>query len=355
MGAVGIADGLKLDADLYIAGEFPGSRTLAEKLKKYSYFANVYVADSKIVSGTGKLASIKMTFFAEKAVSTYMPKDISYNRYFVTSRSTLKSSQLGVLRKRNPNITRVVFEDGLGTYSNNGSLFRVSGLRRKIEKVLRWDLDDPKKIRMMAYLPELVKVPGFLQGIKVEQMPRLQIDPKTRDLFFDIFSVEREQSIFEQYIIFDTKRRGAELDVLTQEEKDLLDSCYTLVTRYAGEDVICKPHPKSTEQPGCLMKSYDHQGVPMEVLYMDMPDLENRVLISHVSSAVFTPKIFLDCEPVVICLHKILKDSRISKNFTEIYEKFRGTYRQPERVMAPSSMEELEEMLSHIVSGDAKR
>lgn len=345
IGAIGIAKKLDTDSDLYISGEFPGYDVMADRLRKYDVFSGVYVADSKDVMAKGKLASIKMTFFSEKSLSAFLPEDASYDSCYVSSRSTLKATMLGVLRKRNPDMRRIVFEDGLGTYSGKDTLIRASSTRGKIEKLLGRDLDDPSKIDIMAFLPELVSLPGALSNKEIKQQPRIELNDESRAMLADVFGTGDAQVIDEKYIIFDSKRRGDDLDLLSAEEKDIMDRCYEIVKKYAGDDVVCKPHPKSTEESSAGIKIYPNQGIPMEALYLGMNGLEDRVLVSHVSTAIFTPKIILDCEPRVICLHKILKGNVISENFTGIYEMFRNTYRDKDRVIAPESIEELEDQL----------
>lgn len=352
IGAIGIASALNAETDIYIFAEFPDYDVVAERISKYNIFSNVYIVNDKKAMGSGSLASLKITFFSEKTVSAYMPGDVAYKEYYTSSRSTLKTAMLHVLRKRNPGMLRVLFEDGMSTYSDDGTLFQVSSLRKKIEKLLGWDIDDPNKIRMMAYLPELVKAPAFLKGHNVEQMPRIVLNDENRRMLADIFSVQEEQMISEKFIIFDTKRRGGALDHLNTEELSVLDECYDYVLSCAGEDVICKPHPKSVNRTSCEVRLYPYQGIPMEALYVNMPDLKDRVLISHVSSAVFTPKILLDSEPYVICIHKLMPGTSLSQMFTPVYEKFRSTYREPERVYAPETMEELKGILQTLSSTD---
>ena len=345
IGAIGIAKKLDTDSDLYISGEFPGYDVMADRLRKYDVFSNVYVADSKDVMAKGRLASIKMTFLSEKALAAFLPADVSYDACYVSSRSTLKATMLSVLRKRNPDMRRVIFDDGLGTYSGKGNLINASPTRGKIERLLGRDLDNPEKIDAIAYLPELVSFPGELGKIKIGQQPRIELNEESRTMLTDVFEMDKDSGIDEKYIVFDTKRRGGNLDAMTNEEKDLLDECYRVVKEYAGDDIICKPHPKSVEEGSSGIRLYPYQGIPMEALYLNMRDIDDRVLVSHVSTAVFSPKIFLGKEPRVICLHKILKDNPSSITFESIYEKFRNTYSDPERVIAPISLEELADKL----------
>ena len=344
IGAISIVSGRKLRADLYLSGTFPGYDTIAERLRKYPLFENVYAIDLASLGLLGKMRAVRETVFAGETVRRIVPADVSYGACYLTSRASLKSAILKVLLDRNPEMTRVFFEDGLGTYSERANLLFVTKKRKRLEKFLGWHNDDPDRTVIMANLPELVQYPAPYDDRPVEQMPRLTLDEENRKMLEDVFSVPADGAISEKYIIFDTKRHAP--NFLTPEEMELLDDCYDVTMRCAGrENTILKPHPRSTEESRCDIRVYKNGGLPMEVLYASMAGLEKRVLVAYVSSAVFTPRILFDAESYVVCLHRIVRNKIVSGNFESIYEKFRNTYRHPERVSAPESLEELEEIL----------
>lgn len=354
IGAIGIVRSKKLDADLYITpGQFPNYEDLVKRLRESGVFSGVYVASieggrEKRDMLSRKIRSVKMTLFAEASLSAFLPRDVSYRSFYASSRSTLKAAMLAVLRKRDPEIRRIVFEDGLGSYSDDGRLMEASPLRRVIERVLGWDLDDHKKMSIMVYLPELLTRNDAVKDIPIAQMPRLEMNEENRRILSNIFSLKDTDCIQEKYIIFDTKRNSGISAHLSSEEKARLDEYYNIIRQYLGDSVVLKPHPRSAEASRCSLKTYPNQGVPMEVLYFSMTDLSQRVLISQVSTAIFSCKVFFDCEPTIICLHKLLKENELSKEFVSIYERFRKTYRDQERVMAPESVDELIEILKKI-------
>ena len=344
IGVLGIQLKLRLDADIFIFSSFPDYDRLAEKLEGYGLFRRVYPIDLSEIGLRGRWRVLKETVLAKPILKRFLPKDAAYAAYYFSSRGSLKTAMLKVLSDRNPEMKRVVYEDGMGTYSDSASLLNASASRRFLEKALAWDLDDPGKTSFMAYLPELVHYPAPYDRCAVEQMPRLPLDDQTRKMFCDLFSIRNESEIREKFIIFDTKRWDKER--CNSDQLQLLDQCYQIVLDTAGRDnVILKPHPRSTKELQSGIRVYPNKGVPMEAIYAVMPDMRDRILISFVSSAVFTPKILLDEEPVVICLHRIVTDNRNSRVFDGIFEKFRNTYRQPERVLAPASIEELRQRL----------
>jgi hypothetical protein len=346
MGAIAIAQGQELDADLFIFGMFPNYEQLAERLKKYKIFANVYAVDTTDTRAPGRGKAFLQMVFAKKTVSGFLPKNIRYRCFYSTSRALIKTILQSVLKKRNPDMRLVIYEDGMGTYSQDSHILNSTSKKNMAERLLGWKLYEQEKTSMMAYLPQLVDLPAPLQGCHVGQMPRIVWNKDSRTMMADIFNASEDETIDSKCIIFDTLRNMANFG---EEAYALLDQCYETVAETVGaENVICKPHPRSRGKTHVDIREYTHQGTPMEVLYAGMEDLQDRILVSHISSAVFTPKIMFDQEPVVICLHRILRDVRVSKLFEGIYGKFKGTYAHQERVMAPESIEELRRMLERL-------
>ncbi len=339
MGAIGITQSGKLDADLYIFGMFPGYETVAEKLGQYSLFANVYGVDCKEFRSPGRKKAFKQMIFARKTVSAFLPEDVCYDSFYSTSRAHIKTILQNVLLKRNRDMETIIFEDGMGTYFSGSHILKTTELKGYAEKLLGWHLFDPDHTRIMANVPELVDVPDELSNCIVEKQPHIAWDQTTRDMLRKVFQVNPEDEIDSHCIIFDTLRG---ISHLNREYLSILDRCYEIIAEKGGyENTICKPHPRSTEITKANVKLYGRQGIPMEILYTGMADLEDRILVAFTSTAVFTPKILFGKEPVVICLHRCLKGARGSMEFEGTYEKFKSIYSDPERVYAPSTLDEL--------------
>lgn len=346
IGAISITINHKLNADLYIFGMFRQYEKVADNIRKQGIFGHVYAVDCSRIGAPGKLRGLKQMLFAEQTVSFYLPAEIRYQHYYSSSRALPKIIMQHVLQKRNPDMIRVIYEDGMGTYSSDSHPLNPTKTIQRTERVLNWNLDNPRRTRMMAYVPELVEPPAYLQGIHVEQMPRLDFSSATANMLETVFDVREENRIHQKWIIFDTLRRySADMQ---ETEFAILDDSYRAIVSAGGNDIICKPHPRSVFESKAQIALYPDSGIPMEVLYARMDDLENRILISYTSSAVFTPKIMFGMEPVVISLHRLLSGTRGSGIFEGIYQKFRGIYADQDRVMAPDSIEELTECVRRI-------
>jgi len=328
---------------------FPKHDVIAKSLEKYNIFSHVYAVDSAKLGNHTKFKAVENFIMPNRVVSKFMPRDISYDYYYSTSRSSYRASQIKVLWDRNPNMKRVMFDDGLGSYSDRGGLLRTSKLRSKAERILGWRLERPESMSFLAYMPELVNLPAPFDKCPVERMPKFELNEGNQRLLDDIFAIDQEKKIPEKSIIFDLPRRGDPyIDHVDDTQLALMDSFYTLVKKYAGDDVLCKPHPKSTVRTKADIRVYPYQDIPMEILYAGMDNLDDHVLISLVSSAVFTPKILFDAEPTVICLYKVFGVERTIQRFDGIFNKFRNTYRNKDKVLAPNTAEELKKELKRI-------
>lgn len=354
IGALSINLAYKLDADLYIFGMFPNYEKIADNLKKYHYFSNVYPVDCKKIGAPGRVKGFIQMLFSARTVSFFLPENIIYQYYFSSSRALIKTIMQNVLLKRNPQMKKVIFEDGMGTYNKNSHPFQATKVKHFAEKILGWNLDIPGSTYMMAYVPELVELPNTLQDCRIVEMPRLEFSNENVENLEAIFSISADSRISNKYIIFDTLRAPA--FHWDENKNTLLDRCYEMVVEYAGENqVICKPHPRSTVSSNAKVKIYTDQEIPMEILYASMDNLNERILVTYTSTAVFTPKILFDEEPVVICLHNLFPEISESKIFQEIYVKFKGIYRNQNKVVAPSSLEELKKILEKIADMSSRK
>lgn len=346
IGAISIVVNYNLNADLYIFGMFPNYNNVAYKLSKYDIFMNVHAVDCTYVGSPGRIKGFFEMLFAKKTVSYFLPKEANYDYYFSSSRAFIKTVMQHVLLQRNPQMHRVIYEDGMGTYARNSHPLQVTKLKLFAEKILGWNLDRPENTSMMAYMPELVEVPEGLH-CEVDQMPRLKWNKSNKEMLKDVFSLKADAAIKNKYIIFDILRNSQSYS--ERRRNILLDNSYQRIMSVVGEkEIICKPHPRSLYGSSVGMKQYPYQEIPMEILYANMEDLEEKVLITYISSAVFTPKILFDKEPYVICLHNMIEQSETSFLFQKIYTKFKRVYRNKSKVMAPSTLNELELVLKRI-------
>lgn len=343
MGAISIAQSKDIKGDLYVFGMFSGYDEIAERIKDYNIFREVIPVDCSRFRSLPTSRYLFHMFNYHREVLYFLPSHISYDIMYISSRAHVKLLMRHELEHRNPKMRYVMFEDGLGTYSADSHVLNSSKLRRIIEKILGWDTFKPGLTVMMATHPELVTLSKKMSGISIEKMPSFRWSSENRKMLLDIFSVNNMNFINERVILFDVTRGTYKEDLGVNV--GLLDKCYQLMSNNFGYDsVVCKPHPRSKTKTEASVKEYQQKGVPIEILYASMDDLDSRILVGTFSTALFTPKMMFDKEPIVICLYKMVWPG--NHELPPLYEKLCNMYQHRERIIAPKNIEELKVFLA---------
>ncbi len=342
IGAIDIVSVRKLTADLYLFGMFEGYEGVAERLQQTGLFRRVFAVDTLKTKAPGRNGAFKQMLFSSRVVGEFLPGNAVYKEIYASSRAHVKNLLIHELIRRNPDLKINIYDDGMGTYSRDSHVLNTTGTRGRAEKLLGWELFTPARVRFLVYLPDLFEKPKGLESCPVEQMPRIDWSGGAGDLLALVFGAEERHMIRRNVIIFDPLRG---MDAERGKKFPLIDRCYDLVAAHFGrENVLVKPHPRSTEKTAAQVDLYPNSGLPMEVLYAKMDDIEDRLLVTYASSAVYTPKMFFDAEPRIINLFRLVDGEGASEWETQ-QQKFRGIYRDPSRVAAPRTMEELEACL----------
>lgn len=345
MGAISIVQGLKLEADLYLFGMFPDYDRIAERLEKYRVFRRVVSVDCAKFKSLSLIKALWQTLNSRKAVSSFLPPEAVYDVFYISSMAHVKLLLRRELERRNPELCFVTFEDGLGTYSAQSHELNSSRLRRMVNTVLGWDSFKPSNTTMMVTHPELFELPKRLNLVPIKKMPSVVGSENNRIMFLDVFDAHEEDIIKERVILFDVTRGiyDNDLDVDTK----MLDESYQMVVdMFSCNNVVCKPHPRSIVKTKVAVKEYVKTGIPVEILYAGMSDLEERVLIGTFSTALFTPKMMFDKEPTIVCLYKMVWPS--NQKIPPVFEKLCKMYKHKDRIFAPENLNELNTYLSRI-------
>lgn len=345
IGAISIVQNTGLEADLYLLGMFPNYEEIATKLKKYGIFKEVFPVDCNHFKNRSTIKTIWHYLNCRKEVARFLPSTVSYDYYYSSSRQHVKLLLFHELKRRNSGIRCVIYEDGLGAYASWSKVLNTSKNRKIAESILGWDLFSPDSTSIMVTHPELLDLPTELRTIEVLKMPSFQWSDRTREMLLDVFSVNSNDIITEKGIVFEVPRgfykNGIGIDL------EIMDKCIELIVqKLSFDNVICKLHPKSKKKPNVKIKNFEKFGLPVEILYAGMEDLQDRILIGVFSTALFTPKMMFDKEPVVISLHRIVWPSRAE--IDPVFMRLGNMYRQKERIFAPHSLSELSDYLQSI-------
>lgn len=347
MGAICITKSCNLDADIFIFGFFAGYNEVAERLKGKNVFNNVYAVDAERIKAPGRMGAFLQMVKCRDIVNSFLPENVVYNQFYASSRAHIKNLLLHELLERNPQLDIIVYDDGLGMYSKDSHVLNSTRLRKRAESFFGWNLYRPERMCFLVNMPSLFEQPVGLQQCRVQEMPHLTWNEENQNMFLDVFNVSSEDIIRDRVIIFDSLRG---FDSERDRKMVFLDSCFMIAAECFGYDnVVMKPHPRSAKATTADIKVYEKSGVPMEVLYAGMGDLNTKVLITYASSAVYTPKMLFDAEPWIINLFRIVDNhDGILSEWEDSYIKFRGIYSDSSKVMAPGSIDEFKECIKRL-------
>ena len=106
MGAVSIADGERLTADLLIFGMFDGYEELAERIRDCGLFRDVMTVAPDRYKTPGRKGAMKQMLFARSVTRRFLPEDRVYDTYYSSSRAHIKNILLHELIRRNRKLNR---------------------------------------------------------------------------------------------------------------------------------------------------------------------------------------------------------------------------------------------------------
>lgn len=344
MNAISIVYSDSLNADIFIFDTFKGYKQIAERLENEKIFKEVYVVpfySSKKYAGSKNLMRISCMWSFVRAtqyIRKVIPEYSSYDKIYVSSQAIPKMVLMRALEKWNPNLVVVIYEDGMGTYVQGGHALNGSGKFQFLQKLLKFEFRPNGRTVFMPRLPQIAPPPEKVSEYKIVPMMPVPYK-KLRNLFYDIFGTEEKiKTINEKVIVFDYLRLSYTEDIRA------LDIIYNIICKQYPNNSICKPHPRSTEEIKSPIKIYSNTHVPMEVLYMGIDDLEERVIVSVFSTASFTPVLMFGKFPVLILLYKMFLSKERITEYDKLLNKIKQVYES--QIYTPSTIPEFEECLA---------
>ncbi len=336
IGAISIVLKEKMNADLYIFGMFDGYENVANAIKKEGIFDSVICVEPEQFQFTKKSKALRQIVTYRRVTATFLPETVKYDVFYTTSRAHVKTLMIHELKRRNREMSFVIYEDGIGMYRPGKLAIVTSQRRRLFERLIGWRMFEPERTSIIAYEPKLVDASRDVTIKPIGNMPRIDWNTMEGDLIRRIFAMDNKKTIAERIIVFDNIRHG---NVGNDEAMDR--AIGTILSITTPSDVICKPHPRSISVTKTGMKVYSYSGIPIEAIYSYMNDLENRILISCTSTASMTPKLLFDKEPYIIDISEMINGSMGTEN-EAMLNKIEKMYRRKERVIRIRSLDELQ-------------
>lgn len=240
------------------------------------------------------------------------------------------------LRDKNTRITHL--EDG--TYTYDAFTKKASTLKKLAFRMLVGEDAWERVERIYVYRPEMLRLP---EGKKAEVVQIRQELDKISPVVKRVYKHELPEleMIDRSVIMFD---QTLEDPVVSARQNEIANMAADI---FGEGDVVVKMHPRSLLDPYDERISCYRAKCPFEVLMSTM-NMQDKVLISMVSTACMNPKLMLDVEPTVIFTLKISGVEQfflLNDEMLALIERFRAAYRDPSKVYVPETMEELQAIL----------
>lgn len=248
-----------------------------------------------------------------------------------------------IYRKFNPRL--FIVEEGVGEYTRNNRIYGQKSMTKQIKEII-FGRKHVKKISTYRFMIPDYQIGHNLNFVKA---PLLSKNDEFKVGLIQIFDGKHDvelikgcQVIYFEQPFMDEKR--------VRDDNDFKDNEMYLINQFIGQNKnsIVKRHPRSKVKFSSEIKCMETT-MPWEAMLPSI-DLEDKILIAVSTTSIVTPKLMLNQEPVVICLHKIFMDSLIQINpgitqneldrQLDFFIKVKAEYKNPEEFCIPNTMEE---------------
>ncbi|MBO5223326.1 MAG: hypothetical protein J6C23_02275 [Clostridia bacterium] len=233
---------------------------------------------------------------------------------------------------------RTLLEEGMYTYDFLAR--KESFLKRTAFKLFIGEEVVSKSKKVYVYRPDMLRL-GVQEMEVVKIRPELNaLNPIIRKIYKNSFpqieDIDKPVIMFDQYL---------ENSIITENQCKMAN----ILTEAFGQDnFVVKMHPHTTVIPYNEKVPAYTAKCPFEIL-MSAIDIENKILVSTISTAAMNPKMILDAEPTVIFTVKFVGYEKTEEEMNElmaIVDRLKAIYRNPEKIIVPSSMEEFEQAVN---------
>ncbi|WP_028274627.1 polysialyltransferase family glycosyltransferase [Atopococcus tabaci] len=335
--------------DVVVIDHTPVNRSIYKKLKEMDLFNDVFFAETVQYSNGGKsnygfvrdMVELKHFLNSDKMTSQVPFKTYDYDRVLVPSDDPPSHVFWYHIKKHNPNAELYLSEDGTKTYS----FFDLTMSKFKsfyLKKLFKMGFFEEIK---GAYLHSPEYFPYQDRGLDLVRIPPLdKTDPVVKEVMNSVFDYEPEKGTIDdntRFIFFD---QAFQFESELEEQARL----YKLIEKHAAADeLVTKLHPRNKRH---VYSRTMYQSYPFELLQLNN-NIEDKVLISGVSTACLTPKLVFNEEAHVILLYKLLRSpifQQEQKAYFEFAEKVKNDYVNKDRFFIPETEEELVDIIKHL-------
>jgi hypothetical protein len=332
-------------ADIFVLNHFISAPAICQRLAASGVFENVVLVENK----NGKsvfnfMKRIVQTIFLPKNIADVV-KDRKYNEVVFFSNDHLMASSLVKLVLKNNKAAVFAFgEDGVGSYISDLHIPNT-----KVRLVLRL-------FNRSRYLEKIniqyVCQPGLMvrkNNLSLRRIPLPDFSGGIPDAYRSIFDTgEKDGYPYKEKAIY--LQQPFMEDGLSDEyesEEAVLD----LLNDFFGQDeFLVKLHLRSKAQ---RYEKYRHtkDTTLWEYSWCEQ-SLKNKLLITPISTAALSPKMFFGEEPVIIFTYllfdKLMTQNPAYKNMIDFVMRFKDCYTNSDRIFIPQNLQELRGILENL-------
>ena len=318
-------------ADLILLNTFPGSEEIADIIRKENIFETVI--SLKKAFNKGALHSL-YTLLDLVSPSFFMwdkhriKRSDIHNRYDVITapKYSLVVDQIWRLNKK---ASLHLIEDGTASYDLIIPFAPDSERMKKARVLLRCNnFADYEKLYLIN--TDLYAGPNKDRIVELPKFDETYFE-HIRSLFSS-FNHYEDKNIYWLSQFLNNKKFNVMVDEVLQSLEPFKD------------DVLFVQHPRKHLDNKYGYAETDGKQI-WELQMLKMDDIDERLFISVHSTASYSAKMLYDKEPYLILFYRLGERwvSQVNDDFEEFLEKFKNSYRDPEKVMIPETPEEFKE------------
>ncbi len=308
--------------DLFINEMYANSGEIAGKIREQKIFHKVETYNVKY----GKLVKA-IRFWDFEHYTEQIFKRFDYDVVFFSSRDFLTRCVVTYCKYIMPKIALVSYDEGLGTYISRMESY-TNSVERGIIKI-RFHDDANLITDKILYKPEAYI--GQSEDIKLYRMPK--IDSAAINAVNLLYQYDNKKAINGKFIYFDNYFDGK------NETNRKVLKC--LVDKTKGELTI-KKHPQTPEGTYAIGNVYEYPSLPYEVIAINDKDIEEKVLITSMSTSVWTPMLLFNKFPQIILLYPLFETTEVN-DAKKIIEKMISLYKK-EKIVVVKNLSDLENL-----------
>ena len=341
----GFEDLKDYSADLMIQNSFDGAEKIVSRIKQEGLFHDVRLINKTVVSGRFHLL--------KSVMNIVFPMNYLKENYGYEKRDIRNVYDAIVVPKFTPIIAAVwqanrkaelyVHEDGAGSYFAYFDMELRSKSYRMLYKLFNGNKDFYDYHKIYINCPELYTRDDKDLVVKIPKY-----DEENLKKVRDILTEEKEKEDPKKSIFWFSQ-------VLGEGKESFMSDDALEYLKNHKEKVIYFPHPRFPEGSDGFDLPKTKQ--IWEIRTLNLEGIGSDLLISIHSTACLTPKILYDQEPYVMLLYKIVirHDWPYFERMDEVVRRFKESYRDPDKVFIPETIEEYRDNIDHFADLSNKR